>query len=89
VSWSISAGPAAKEAISYTEPAYAAEVETEQRDQLEAAKVAAGVLAQAVGRPDDDIRVTVSGHANPEHGPRDGWASEMITVSVSARPKQD
>jgi len=88
MSWSTSAN-GAKDDISYTAPTYAADVEMEQRDQYEAAQLAAQLLAKHVGRLDDEIVVSESGHANPGHAPRQGWANETITVSVSARPKAE
>jgi hypothetical protein len=89
MSWSTNVGPVAKGAIEVNSPAYASDVFDEQSDQFEAAVDAARALAKAVGRPEDEVYVTLSGHANPEHGPRPGWADEMITVSISARPKAD
>lgn len=61
-----------------------AEAQTEQASR---AYEAAALLAQQVGRPEDQVVVTMSGHANPGHAPRDGWSDETITVTVSARPR--
>jgi hypothetical protein len=58
---------------------------TEVTDHLTAAKQAIATLAAAIGRPDDELVVTISGHANPDHAPRDGWADEFISISVSVR----
>jgi hypothetical protein len=48
-------------------------------------KVAALAQAQAeaIGRAGDVIAVSVSGHSNPDHAPRDGWAGETLMISVS------
>jgi hypothetical protein len=46
-------------------------------------------LAEVVGRPEDNVSVHVSGHANPGHGPRDGYADEMITLTVTAKPASE
>jgi hypothetical protein len=59
----------------------------EQGEQFAAALEAAKLLAAAVGRPDDQVLVNLSGHANPGHGPCAGWSDEAITISVSAVPK--
>jgi len=88
MSWSSSVGPVAKDEIDPTVPATSDVVEAEQREQFEAAKEAAAVLAKAVGREGDDVFVTLSGHANPGHGPRQGWAAESVTISVTARPSE-
>jgi len=76
----------AKDAIDITEPTLSDEVRVEQRAQLDAAIEAARSLAKVVGRPTDRVVVTMSGHANPDHAPRSGWANECITVSVTACP---
>lgn len=88
MSWSTNA-TGAKDDISYTAPTYSADVEVEQRDQYEAAQLAAQLLAKVVGRPGDEVSVALSGHANPHHGPRQGWANETVIVTVSARPKAE
>jgi hypothetical protein len=77
-----------KGAIDVPRPNLVEDVASEQLEQFNAAVEAAKKLAAVVGRPDDDVHVTLSGHANPDHGPRPGWASEIITVSVSARPRE-
>jgi hypothetical protein len=41
-------------------------------------------LAQAVGGgPGASVAVTVGGHANPGHTPREGWSDDFITVTVA------
>jgi len=87
VSWGTGTPEAvAKDAIAIDEPQLFDVVEVEQREQFEAAVEAAKALAQVVGRAGDAVIVRVSGHANPEHGPRDGWGHETISVTVSAQP---
>lgn len=56
------------------------------RDQEQAAAFAAAILAHSVGRPTDDVVVTMSGHANPDHAPTPGWADEFVTITVTAKP---
>lgn len=53
-------------------------------DQFEAARDAAyAIMASgATGGPDKKFVVTMSGHANPGHEPRPGWATDTITVAV-------
>lgn len=82
-------GAVAKDAIEVTQPNLSDVVEAEQREQLDVATQVARALARVVGRPDDHVRVSMTGHANPNHAPRDGWANEMITVTVSAHPSDD
>lgn len=64
-------------------------VAEERGQQLVAFFNAIDELADAIGQPDDDIFVSVTGHANPGHAPRDGWADEFITISVAARPRAE
>lgn len=48
------------------------------------AKLAANAAEVAHLQPGDTVAVSISGHANPEHKPRDGWANNTVTVSVTA-----
>jgi aldehyde:ferredoxin oxidoreductase len=90
VSWGTSTdGAVPKDAIEVEQPQLSDVVEAEQREQLDVATQAAKALARVVGRPGDDVRVSMTGHANPDHAPRQGWANEMITVTVSAHPSAD
>lgn len=59
---------------------------TETGYQFAAALRAVADLCSAVGRPDDQITVNMSGHANPRHAPAKGWGNEYITVTVTAQP---
>lgn len=43
----------------------------------------AQAAADAIGQPGDRVLVSVSGHANPDHGKADGYSNEHLTVSVS------
>ena len=54
-------------------------------DQFDAAKDAAyAIMASgAVGGPDKKFVVALSGHNNPGHAPRLGWAHDAVTVSVT------
>jgi hypothetical protein len=76
----------AKDAITVDYPQLFDTVEAEQRAQIDAAVEAARALAAVVGRSDDEVHVTLTGHANPSRAPRAGWANETITVTVTARP---
>lgn len=89
MSWSASTKDAVNKAsIAVDKPQLSDAVEVEQEAQFQAAVAAAKLLAVSVGRLGDEVMVTMSGHANPGHAPRVGWADEVITVSVSARPKK-
>lgn len=54
----------------------------EVRDHFTAIVDAVTSLLRFVGRDDDTVRVTISGHANPGHAPADGYADEFIRVLV-------
>lgn len=45
--------------------------------------VEAIVESGAIGSP-ANLSVNISGHANPDHQPREGWSNDTITVAVSA-----
>jgi hypothetical protein len=48
---------------------------------------ALNALAPVVGRQ-GKYRVNVSGHANPDHTPLEGWADEFITLTITALHEQ-
>lgn len=60
--------------------------------ELDAAAKEQGTAAIAVAKSLVDsgtvggsvFNVTVSGHANPDHKPRSGWANDALTVAVSS-----
>lgn len=62
------------------------EAQASQDEQFAAALSAAQDLATTVGRPHDQVSVSLSGHANTDHAPQSAWADEFIQVSISARP---
>jgi len=52
-------------------------------EQFDAALAAASSgMARVVG--EGNINVTLSGHANPGHKPREGWANDYVSVHVSS-----
>lgn len=65
-----------------------AECQDSYNDQFQAALKALVALAAAIGRPEDKIHISMSGHANPDHAPVDGWGPEFITVTVTAAPEK-
>lgn len=72
------------------EPAYPAQnfdpaLEVEFTEQLKAARgvVEALVASGAIGGAGKDYRISLSGHANPGHEPRAGYANDCVTVSIT------
>lgn len=61
--------------------------ETAATDQVKAARDAAFRLLYAVGRPNEPVTVSISGHANPGHEPYEGAGDEYITVTVHTHRK--
>jgi hypothetical protein len=57
----------------------------EAKEQFEAAAAAAQALVDSgvVGSADKRLSIVLSGHANPGHEPRSGWASDTVTVTIS------
>jgi hypothetical protein len=60
--------------------------EAEAREHLAAAAEAGKILAAVIGTDDDELVVRVSGHANPQHKPTEGWADEFVQVIVARVP---
>lgn len=59
-------------------------------DQRAALLTAAALLADVVGTTADRVQVSISGHANPAHGPGGGGVGyEMVTISVHAVARPD
>lgn len=53
-------------------------------DQINVAMTAVHLLMQDASLGDaTEFYVSMSGHANPGHKPREGWANDAITVSVA------
>jgi hypothetical protein len=95
VSWNVTLTDIAPEAVEQAaQDGYAAfrvEVFPEMDGQFEAALSAARMLlllrdgtplADIVGG--GNVNVTLSGHANPGHKPREGWANDYVSVHVSS-----
>lgn len=58
------------------------------QDHVDAAAWAAAQMATVMQPGDEDaVRVNVSGHANPDHAPREGHANEFLTVTVFTAPE--
>jgi hypothetical protein len=55
----------------------------ESINAVEDAAIAAGFMTDALGHNWKTARIMVSGHANPNNSPREGWSNEYLTVTVS------
>jgi hypothetical protein len=53
-------------------------------EQIHAAVAATKSIAASgsIGPPSHRFSATLTGHANPGHGPREGWANDIVTISV-------
>lgn len=53
-------------------------------DQIDAAIAAAMAIVQSgsVGPPSHTFHVSMSGHSNPGHRPREGWVNDMVSISI-------
>lgn len=87
MSWSVSYPN--RGAFERDEPAHRpAEIaEGESKAQFDAARAAAAAILQsgAAGAPWQECVVNLSGHANPGHAPRAGWALDCIGVYVGQK----
>lgn len=52
-----------------------------------AGAIKAAVAVVPVVAPDQEVTVTLSGHANPGHMPTAGWANDTVTITVSNTAK--
>jgi hypothetical protein len=59
--------------------------EAEAAEQVDAARTAAQAILDsgAIGDANRPVSIVLSGHANPGHVPRDGFANDTITVNVT------
>jgi hypothetical protein len=40
------------------------------------------IASGVVGDGDAPIRVSLSGHANPDHEPAEGWANDFVSINI-------
>lgn len=57
--------------------------ETEQREALRLAEAAAIAVAPAVGAPNDEVQVTLSGHSNEGLAKKAGYASDEVRITIT------
>jgi hypothetical protein len=55
-------------------------------DHKDAIQKAVTELLKVVGVPEDQVMINISGHANPGHVSLDGFADELIQISVYTSP---
>ena len=55
----------------------------EMLSQAEQATYAAVALIESGCLGDGTFTVNLSGHANPGHQPRDGWANDAVSISIA------
>ena len=56
-------------------------------DQFDAVASAAQSIIDSgtVGAQGKQFHVSMSGHANPNHEPREGWANDAVTIQISQK----
>ena len=91
MSWSLSYANAEEfrdDRPSFMSMAVNADVPPETKEQIAAAREAAFVLlgSKAVGTL--DVQINLSGHANTDHEPAQGWANDAITVSIVQKDRK-
>lgn len=59
------------------------DVPTERQEQVDAARAAALYIARSAAVGDGAFNVSINGHANPEHKPRDGWSNDYVNVTIN------
>ncbi len=89
MSWSGN-GQASEHGIAVTSmtfsPSYG-EADEQVKEQMNAAADAATKIISSGAVGTGEFDVNVSGHANPDHEPAEGWSNDCVTVSVSQRPR--
>lgn len=63
-----------------------ADVLEESRHQMNSAILAVAEILESGAMGDFPVGVTITGHANPRHYPRDAWGDDMISISLGQRP---
>lgn len=77
-----------REAFEQDAPVFATPAsDSETLQQMARAREAAGLLVHSdvVADSGRDVTVTMNGHANPDHAPREGWVNDSITVTVTQK----
>lgn len=61
-----------------------AQIPDEAKDQHDAALLSAVRLLDeyVVGSRKYNFRISLSGHANPNHAPKEGWSNDFINIQV-------
>lgn len=57
--------------------------EDEQQAAIRIATQASILAAGVVGPPSAEVRVTISGHANPDNEPTAGYAKDEVRITVT------
>lgn len=82
MSWSVYGTALTVDKIADLTPQY--ELGDEGQEQLELGRdVARRIIDSGAVGEGEKFNITLSGHANPGHQPREGWATDMVSVSVS------
>jgi hypothetical protein len=84
MSWSVSATLPDPSSDVNTMKESALSQNPECSDQFDAALAAMSTIIASgtVGDQSKQFYVSMSGHSNPNHEPREGWANDMITISI-------
>lgn len=84
MSWSLGGKVDSAEAVEQLELVDYGDKSAEVREQVQLAKGIAKQIVESglVGPPGHTFNVSLSGHANPGHGPKAGYANDAITISV-------
>lgn len=57
----------------------------EVADQFDWAVASINTIIQSgsLGSPNGKYNIVISGHANPDHEPVEGWSNDHLTISIS------
>lgn len=55
----------------------------EAQEQFDAARLVVADLVGSGAVGDGPVQATLSGHANPDHSPVEGFSNDCVTVSIS------
>lgn len=55
----------------------------EVRDHVDRVTTALGTILEVVGQADDQVLVSITGHANPDHAPKEGYSNETVSINIS------
>jgi hypothetical protein len=82
MSWSVY-GTYQKNLFEYKSVSNVADVEEHQEQYQVVSEMVRDIVSSgAVGDPDGKYYVTMNGHGNPDHKPKEGWSNDFVSINI-------